>query len=171
MHKRQLISCYSCNFGDLRSYLAWEGKGTEEWGEKEKVARYRNPLLFISIPDWLSHNEWPLTCIKWETTMMQVSKEICSIGISFRSKDHNYANQVVTRWNFFLSLPPLPFSPPSSPLQRKPFQNHFCPALFLNRCFTFSLGHSHPVTVHGKNVVSFMLFGTLFVLASLIVFA
>ena len=49
MHKRQLISCYSCNFGDLISYLAWEGKGTEEWGEKEKVARYRNPLLFISL--------------------------------------------------------------------------------------------------------------------------
>ena len=70
-----------------------------------------------------------------------------------------------------LPFPPLPFSPPSPLLQRKPFQNHFCPALFLNRCFTFSLGHSHPVTVHGKNVVSSMLFGTLFVLASLIVFA
>ena len=96
MHKRQLISCYSCNFGDLISYLAWEGKGTEEWGEKEKVARYWNPLLFISIPDWLSHNEWPLTCIKWETTMMQVSKEICSTSISFWSKDHKYANQVFT---------------------------------------------------------------------------
>ena len=43
MHKRQLISCYSCNFRDLISYL------TEEWGEKEKVAHYRNSLLFISL--------------------------------------------------------------------------------------------------------------------------
>ena len=40
---------HSCNFGDLISYLAWEGKGTEEWGEKEKVACYRNSLLFISL--------------------------------------------------------------------------------------------------------------------------
>lgn len=49
IHKRQLISCYSCNFRDLISFLVWEGKGTEEWGEKEKDARYRNPLFFISL--------------------------------------------------------------------------------------------------------------------------
>ena len=36
MHKHQLISCYSCNFRDLISYLAWEGKGTQEWGAKGK---------------------------------------------------------------------------------------------------------------------------------------
>ena len=35
-HKRELISCYTCNFRDLISYLAWEGKGTEEWGAKGK---------------------------------------------------------------------------------------------------------------------------------------
>ena len=102
MHKRQLISCYSCNFGDLISYLVWEGKGTEEWGEKEKVARYRNPLLFISIPDWLSHNEWPLTCIKWETTVMQVSKEICSTSVSFWSKDHKICQSSIYYGHYLL---------------------------------------------------------------------